>query len=107
MVRQLRRCFETPLRFLCSVMALLFVVLVAALLWFVVTGGLSIGTFCPPEGCPGEATWSAVLEIEQRERDMRASATAEAADRITPTSLPQSEATGERIDDYLHVESEP
>ena len=86
MVRKLGRCFATPVRCISTTLVIVLALLVVFSYFFLRSGGASIGTFCgPPIDCPlsqgeVEATWSALLEIEQRHRNMSASATAEAID---------------------------
>ncbi len=86
MVRKLGRCFATPVRCISTTLVIVLALLVVFSYFFLRSGGASIGTFCgPPIDCPlsqgeVEATWSALLEIEQRHRNMSASATADAFD---------------------------
>ncbi len=84
MIRKLGRCVATPVRCISTTLVIVLALLVVFSYFFLRSGGASIGTFCgPPIDCPlsqgeVEATWSALLEIEQRHRNMSASATAEA-----------------------------
>ena len=86
MILKLGRCFATPVRCISTTLVVVLALLVVFSYFFLRSGGASIGTFCgPPIDCPlsqgeVEATWSALLEIEQRHRNMSASATAEALD---------------------------
>ena len=86
MIRKLGRCFATPVRCISTTLVIVLALLVVFSYFFLRSGGASIGTFCgPPIDCPlsqgeVEATWSALLEIEQRHRNMSASATADAID---------------------------
>ena len=86
MIRKLGRCFAMPVRCISTTLVIVLALLVVFSYLFLRSGGASIGTFCgPPIDCPlshgeVEATWSALLEIEQRHRNMSASATAEAID---------------------------
>ena len=86
MIRKLGRCVATPVRCISTTLVIVLALLVVFSYFFLRSGGASIGTFCgPPIDCPlsqgeVEATWSALLEIEQRHRNMSASATADAID---------------------------